>query len=187
MPATRSWSALLCREDKNTRHPERSRLPRPGHMAAGRSQPPAFGIICSTPPPLLTLIDRDAAGSVGISTCCGPPSLSAVSAYGPPGTDRIAGPPSLRTGSGPSARVACTGPPPESRFAAPVPETDTGPPAVATRTETRAGTVTVNATPHPETAHAGASRVRRPAETVPVTVGGGPLFGLNVIASMILT
>src|SRR5262249_61684890 len=91
MPATRSWSAPLCRDDKKPGHPERSRLPPPGHVAAGRSQPPAFGIICSTPPPLLTSIDRDAAGSVGISTCCGPPALSGGRADGPPGTGAVAG------------------------------------------------------------------------------------------------
>src|SRR5215831_163590 len=244
MPLPGAGPVCCAGKTKTPLIPNGPRLPPPGQMAAGRSQPPAFGMICSTPPPVLTLIDRDAAGSVAIPTCCGPPPLSAVSANGPPGTDRITGPPSLSTRtasgavvntscaappsvptvavaaatpsasrapplvsacsgpvrpfsvsappavltvSGPSTWPACTGPPSESRFAAPVPETDTAPPAVATRTETPGGAVTVNATLHPETAHAGASRVRRPPETVSVTVGGGPLFGLNVIVSMTLT
>jgi hypothetical protein len=41
---------------------------------------PADGLITSGPPPLMTVIERCAPGSVAIPTDCGPPSFSAISA-----------------------------------------------------------------------------------------------------------
>ena len=72
------------------------------------------GSICSGPPPLLTVSEERADGSVAIPTSCVPPPLSAVSAYGPPGTVRNAGPPSVLTVtvSGAAAKAIAVSPPP---------------------------------------------------------------------------
>jgi hypothetical protein len=68
----------------------------------------------SAPPPLVTVIERRAAREEGIPTCCGPPSLSAVTAYGPPGTVTVVSPPSVLTISMPTgaANPILASPPP---------------------------------------------------------------------------
>jgi hypothetical protein len=80
---------------------------------------------------VLTVIERPADGSVAIAMFSGPPPLSAVSAYGPPGTLSVAGPPPVLTDteSGGSAKVSRAGPPP-----------------VSTATRTPAWTITVKLT-----------------------------------------
>ena len=50
------------------------------------------GTISSGPPPVLTASDRCAVGAVGMSTVCDPPSVSAATEYGPPGTLTLAEP-----------------------------------------------------------------------------------------------
>ena len=51
------------------------------HILAAAGNGPAAGSITSGPPPLMTVIERRAAGSVAIPTDCGPPwSLVAFSA-----------------------------------------------------------------------------------------------------------
>ena len=46
---------------------------------------------------MLTVSERCAVGSVGTSTVCDPPSLEAVTEYGPPGTLTLAEPSSVLT------------------------------------------------------------------------------------------
>ena len=103
---------------------------------------------------MLIVIVRLAAGLVAIPTSCGPPSLFAVSAYGPPGTASVPGPPSVLTVTVSGAAVsptsawpppvrtvavvaatprASSGPPPVSAYSGPVrPSTSSGPPSVVT-------------------------------------------------------
>ena len=58
----------------------------------------APALMRSGPPLVLTMIERVAAGFVAIEISSGPPPpSSAVSAYGPPGTDRSAAPPPVST------------------------------------------------------------------------------------------
>ena len=81
-----------------------------------RAPSPAPDWIDSKPPPLSTVIERRAVGLAETSTYCGPPSLWAVTAYGPPGTVSRALPPSvvMDTDCGSAANATRAVPPPES-------------------------------------------------------------------------
>ena len=109
---------------------------------------------------MLTLIERAAPGLVAISTDSCDPPVSAVTAYGPPGTDSDASPPpvSTRTDAGavmnPSVTpppspltaaegevrlVADSGPPPVSTFSVPVTSLGLDPAALGGHAERAAG------------------------------------------------
>ena len=104
----------------------------------------------SGPPTLLTVIERRASGLVAIPIDSGPPPLSAVSAYGPPGALTCAWPPPVLTDtdSGGAVKVSSA-----------------APPSVTTATLTLAGTVSVKLTLQPaadglDFEHAGSARSR---------------------------
>src|SRR5215472_2740910 len=88
-----------------------------GQLTSGGEPLPVSSI---GPPPLVTVIERPAAGSVAMLTSWGPPSLLAVSAYGPPGTASLAAPPPVLTSrvSGAAANTIRASPPPVIAVAA---------------------------------------------------------------------
>jgi methylenetetrahydrofolate dehydrogenase (NADP+)/methenyltetrahydrofolate cyclohydrolase len=157
--------------------PAGMRIAGPGMGTCGTA--PFSGAICSAPPPLLTLMERGAAGLTGTWTNSGPPSLSVVSAYGPPGTVRTALPPSVLTFTvrGAAANSSRALPPPVSAVTAsgavlkPMPAS---PPSVLTVAVT-AATLTASSGPPPVSALSGPDRPFRVNGPFWVLTVSGPL------------
>ena len=122
------------------------------------------GSIRSGPPPLLTVSVGRAAGSVAIASDSGPPPLSAVTAYGPPGTARTAGPPSVLsfTDFGTAEKATVAGPPPVTTV------------AVA------AVMSCARRVPPPVSAYSGPATARSASGPPPVTMVSGPPISVAV-------
>src|SRR6185437_5023574 len=161
------WTCLRCGSAMVTIQAER-----PGRHKRGA------GSIRSGPPPLLTVSVGRAAGSVAIASDSGPPPLSAVTAYGPPGTARTAVPPPVLsfTDFGAAEKTTVASPPPVTTVAvaAAMSRAIRVPPSVTTVTGPPICVARVGPPPESTFAPAVPETVAGPppVETVAVTPGG---------------